>query len=510
VTGLSARRVGRKPVALVMLGLTLLAVAWVAATQPFGAPDEASHYLRALSITNGRILGPKVTYTGFPLTPAEEAWANHITRAVTVPARLTPPNVSCINGYPNLHGSCLEESQGGNYPPLPYLLPAATLAVSDHTSSAIWLTRAASAVPSILLLLLAVALLWNGTGWSMLGLLLATSPMVLWSASVMNPSGMQITACLAFAAALIRIARGPSEAPRWVWTAFIVTGVAAILAAPIGLEFVILQLVLFGALLGRGGVSELRQMRSRRTIQIAAVALLAAAAVAVAYSRIAGFAATFRISPLVHGLHEGLTQVSPVLRGSVGIFGSLTIFLPSPAYWIWWILVAALVLAAIWLGTRRERVLTIVVAALALAFPIFFYAWVVRFTGFGLQAREVLPPLMLIPLVAGEVVSRNSSRIADRPLARIALGGVIALVALFQAYAWWYDARNVAGAPGTLRFYAHAHWSPPVGWWLWIAFALAGTLALLAFAASEGLRGWGAFPSAMVPAGSTKRIAVRR
>jgi hypothetical protein len=106
------------------------------------------------------------------------------------------------------------------------------------------------------------------------------------------------------------------------------------------------------------------------------------------------------------------------------------------------------------------------------------YAWVYRYSGFGMQGRQVLPVLMLIPLVAGELVYRRLE-VARRPKARWVLGASVAAVALFQAYAWWYDARDAAGAPGTLRFYAHATWSPPLGWIVWIVVAALGTLALL-------------------------------
>jgi hypothetical protein len=471
-----------------MLGGALLMVAWIAATLPFTAPDEAWHYLRALSIANGQILGPKVDYTYVRLPPAEQAWTNRDTRAVLVPARLTPPNVVCIDFKRDVSGSCLEETTSGNYPPLPYLLPAVGLSVSPDTSTAIWVVRAASALPALAFLLLAVALLWNGTGWSLLGLLAATSPMVFFASSIMNPSGMQIAASLAFAAALIRIARAPVRATRWIWLACAASGVVAILAGPIGLEFTILEVVMFAGLLGRPGLRELRDMPERRALRLSSLALLAAGLVALIYSRIAGFAPTLRISPLGHGLHEGIVQLPSVLEGAVGIFGSLTIFLPLAAYWLWWLLVLALVAAAIWLGDRRERAVTVAVTLLALMFPILFYAWIGRFTGFPLQGREVLPPLMLIPLVAGEVVSRNSSRIDDRQTARAVLGVAIALVAVFQAYAWWFDARVVAGAPGTIRFYAHATWSPPMGWLPWIAAAGLGTAALLGFAAAEGRR----------------------
>lgn len=489
VRGSSKRLMSRIRIGLAMLGIALLVAAWIAGTQPFGAPDEASHYVRALSITNGQLLGRKVPYNAVPLTPTQQVWANQITRAVRVPARLSPPNIQCYDHKPDIRGSCTEATGAGVYPPLSYLLPAVGLGVSNRTSTAIWVTRGASALPSIAFLLLAVALLWDGTGWSVLGLFAAISPMVLWDSSILNPSGLQITACVALAAALIRIARAPANVPRWVWVALIVSGVAAILAGPIGLEFVIIYAVLLGALFGRSRLRQVWRTAQRWALPATALAFVGAGLAAIIYSHVAGLSATFRISPLVYGLHQGAIVFVPVLKGVVGIFGGLTIFLPLWAYWTWWLIVLALVATAMWLGDRRDRVLVSTVTILALAFPIVFYAWVERFTGYWLQGREVLPILLLIPLVAGEVINRRRAVIADRRPAQLVLGSAMFLMAAFQGYAWWQDARSVAGAPHTTRFYAYATWTPPGGWLPWVAAAVLGTVALLLFATTEGLAG---------------------
>ena len=56
--------VHRPRAAFVALGLTLLLAAWIMATPPFAAPDEGSHYLRALTITNGSIVSASGRFTG--------------------------------------------------------------------------------------------------------------------------------------------------------------------------------------------------------------------------------------------------------------------------------------------------------------------------------------------------------------------------------------------------------------------------------------------------------------
>ena len=63
------------------------------------------------------------------------------------------------------------------------------------------------------------------------------------------------------------------------------------------------------------------------------------------------------------------------------------------------------------------------------------------------------------------------------------------MFAAYQAYAWWHDARIVAGAPNTIRFYAHAVWTPPGGWLPWVASAVVGTYVLLAYASTEAFPG---------------------
>jgi Predicted membrane protein (DUF2142) len=476
-------RIGeRSRIALFSLGLTLMVVAWIAATLPFAAPDEASHYDRALGLSQGQILGPRVVYSPHPaLNAAELAFLDHDTRGISVPARLMPPNVSCTGGRPN-RGRCIVATPNGNFPPLAYALPALALKMSHDAETALWLTRAASALQSITFLLLAAALLWSGSGWSVLGLLAAITPMVLFTTSVMNSSGVEIAACLAFAAAVLRITRDLARTPAWAWLAFVLAGAVGMLAGPIGVVFVAADMLLFTISLERRHV---RVFFTRPAARISGLSLLSAALLAIIYARLAGFSGTFGISPLRAGLHEGVHQLWLVLQGAVGNFASLTVPMPLGACSVWWLLVIAMLAASLSLGTARERLVVGASAVLALAFPVLFYAWIDRHTGFGLQAREVLPALMLIPLVSGEVIFRHHAVIAQKRRAYLVPGITIGLVALFQAYAWWLSARVAGGAPHTIRFYAHATWRPPSGWLLWIAIGVVGTFATLAFAASE-------------------------
>ena len=481
----------RSPAAWAGLGLTLLLAAWVIATQPFGAPDEASHYLRALNISQGHLLGPKIPYPNVPLTPVAQAFVNHDTRAVMVPAPLSPPDVSCVNGKRDLGGSCVEATPTGDYFPPAYVLPALALKASSDATTGLWVSRFLSAAVCLAFIVLAVALLWDETGWSLLGLLAAITPMVLFVSSILNPSGLDTAASIAFAAAGLRIARTPERAPAWVWAALAISGAFTILSFQAGPGFALADLAVGVALLGGSGVRALRRSHPR-PLAISGGVLAISLIAWFVYSRVSGASHShFGFTPIRHSLRVGLDQLPAVLRDAVGNFGSLTIGLPSAARWIWWLLVLALVGGALWLGSRRERVLMAVVTVLALAFPVLSYAWVYRYSGFGMQGRQVLPVLILIPLLAGELVCRHRERLASVRSRRL-LVAAIAGIALFQVYAWWYDAADTAGAHGALRFYAHARWNPPLGWLPWIAVVILGGVALLrsAWLSSEARMAW--------------------
>ncbi len=473
---------------LLSVSLTLLGAAWSMSTQPFKAPDESSHYLRALTITEGHLVGRQVPYPqpqGFSAVAL--AWLNANTRATQVPPALSPPYIACTNGRADAGRSpCAEATEAGDYQPLPYLLPAAALHAAGTANTGLWLSRFASLAPCLAFLILALALLWTGTLWSVLGVQAALTPMVLFVSSVINPNGLEVASSLALACAGLRIARAPTQVPNWVWVSFAASGITAILSWQLGPAFVIADLVLGLALLGSTGVRQLKQA-AKRQLGLSCAALGFSLLVYVIYDLAANAShINVGIHPIRQSLNEGLAQISPVLRDSVGTFGALSIHLPTIVCWLWWLLVAAMIVAALRVGCGRHRSILAVVVLLAFAFPVLFYAWAYRLTGWpGLQGRYVLPIMMLIPLVAGELNYLSiGCRVRGRPGSWLS-PATSASLAVIQGYAWWLNARANAGMPGTIRFYAHALWTPPLGWILWVAVAALGTLGLLLFAVCQ-------------------------
>jgi hypothetical protein len=264
-----------------------------------------------------------------------------------------------------------------------------------------------------------------------------------------------------------------------------VAGAVTILAWQLGPFFVAVDIALVLALIGRRGAVDLWRGSPRAALVTAGV-LGTALALYVIYGLATGLMhSTFRISPLGQGLNLGLQQLGPVLGDAVGTFGVLTIHVPLTARWIWWLLVLVLIAAALMVSTSRERRVLVATIVLALVFPVVFYAWSYRYTGFAMQGRYVLPLLCCVPLLAGELVRRHWDALTARRYVRLAPSTMLAVIACMQAYAWWYDAHIVGGGPGPLAFYTQATWSPPLGWVAWILIVASGMIALLACAGAS-------------------------
>jgi hypothetical protein len=468
---------------IALLGVAYLALvgAWMMASRPFAAPDETAHYLRALTIADGHLAGPRAPNTLLlaqgAISTTGRAWEQGNSRAVSVPAAMSPPRAQCLSGRFDRVGSCTESTYTGTYPPLPYLVPALALKTTGNVKTASWLARLGSAAPAAALIVFGLVMLWDGTAWSVLGAAVALTPMVLFVSSVLNPSGLEITACFAFLACLLRLTR--SEPPSIAsWIALAVTGVVAILAWQLGPAFVLVDMLLYLTL-----SSPTRLRRHVRPLLITLGVLVLAGVGYVVYAlRVPSSHTTIALGHINH-LHAGVDQLPAVLIQAIGTFGGLTVPLPTPIRVVWWTLVSLLVIAALGAGTGRQRLCLLATCAVGLAFPVLFYTFVQSHTGFGMQGRYVLPVLMMAPLLAGEILRTGAPAPSRLPVA------VLGLIAVLQFAAWWSNARASAGKPDAAWFATHAHWAPPAGWAPWLVLALVGLVCLLAGSVAAGRAG---------------------
>jgi hypothetical protein len=472
----------------------LLSLAWIFANPPFAAPDEWAHVVRAESIGYGQLIGgppaKRVLGPPGPREPAtgheqRERWAKENTRRVSIPAGKTPQWFSC-SADPLVPAICLAgpakaapaasyQIPTGSYQPFPYLLPALVARVHAKPDSIAIGMRLVKALLALALLGAAFILLWAPGERTLpaLGLVVAITPMAVFLASTVNPSGLEIAAAIAFFASLLRLRR--ADAPRTaVWIALGASGVVLALSRGQAPVWVFLDLAVFFALTGiKPGMAVFRNGGRY------AGAALAAIAVAVGLNRIweALYGPDLPIDPTPLGLalKSGWFELPGVLQQEIGSFDYLENGLSPLAYTAWYSLVAALFAIALLIGTRRERAVLCIVLVVALALPVALVAAIMRHTGYGLQGRYVLAFTVLIPLLAGEIVFRGRAALATLNARGIALPFAI-VAALVQLDGLYANARRFAvGIAGPQWFPGRpVAWAPVGGWWLWLLVMVAG------------------------------------
>ena len=184
-----------------------------------------------------------------------------------------------------------------------------------------------------------------------------------------------------------------------------------------------------------------------------------------------------------------------VLGETIGVFGYLDTLMPRPAYAFAGLIFVGLVGAALVSGPiraiRRLEVLLMVEVVAVLCVSIF----IVLPLGVDPQGRYVLPILVAIPILAGEMVA-DSGRFARPVAAASAIG-----VGMLQAIAWLSAAHRFAvGLDGPWWFVPSAQWAPPGGWVPWLLTAALGCLGLAAAGLWQGRAREGGEYSVTVPA----------
>jgi len=486
---------------LLVAGFAVLVVAHLAGEPPFAGPDESAHYYRALSLTTDGLVGePVALREPLRLSPRQAAVVGQEVRLVTVPAGLRTGHATCHANRPHASAACLlataepvpagasqVDTPVGTYPPAAYALPGLAARLGRDAVTAVTLASAASALTCLALLGLAVVLLWRPEAGplSLVGVLVATPPMVLSTAASLNPSGPEIAAAVALGAATVSLGRAaasrPQAAPdRWgaAWAVVALAGPVLALSRSVGPAWLAVHL---GVLVGWVGPRGLwRAVRERpRAVAGAATVLGLAVAVAVAWQVVLGTDVQASPAPLPDALRVAWPAARTALtRDAVAVFGYLEYGLPPVALHAWQALVLGLLATALAVGHARRRLVLLAVTTGAVLAPLVLEAGLLRHTGFAVQGRHVLAVLVLVPLLAGEVVAERA-RGAVRRLAP----PVVAMAAAPVQFTAWYAVarRGAVGIDGPWWFIGRSAWSPAPGYGWWAAAAGAGA-ALVALA----------------------------
>ena len=206
---------------LAWLGYALLLVGWLAATPPFQAPDEVSHYVRTWGLADGQVLGlapqpptPPADVANDPARLASFWWAFETTTFVSMPEHLVPQSRDCARNAAE-PATCVDlapetrqdrrnvSTNTGTTSPTSVAAPAALVRLGDSDTEALAWARVGGLLGVLATLgvtLLALAPLGRRV---LPGLALGLTPMAVYLGAVLNPSGQEVPALQVEAGVLV-------------------------------------------------------------------------------------------------------------------------------------------------------------------------------------------------------------------------------------------------------------------------------------------------------------------
>ena len=449
---------------------------WSLASPLFSVADEPAHVVRAAAVARGQLGGRDSTAFVDKQVRTEVRVPLVYATATTLPVCYlgrTDVAASCAPPFagPNEVGPVL--TQVGRYPPAYYglvgvptrWLPAALgVRVMRLISAAVVAALLASAFTSLAQAEEASSLL--------LGLAAAVTPMLLFLAGSVNPSGIEVAAAVAFWTALAGLLLGHREgsAARFAVRAA-VAGTALLLARQLGPLLAVLIVVVVAVVAGPARVRTVaRQAEARRAALVLAAVALAAVAWLAARETFAGIGGT--PPPTALGVRQvvqtSLGRTGRNVLQMIGTFGWSDTPAPVLTYYVWFACCGFLLLAALARAGRREVAGLLLLVGLVVAVPVAFESWRAREIGFAWLGRYTLPLAVGIPILAarsaGDLVATVGPRLVPVFAGAVAAGHLLAFVWALERY----TGRLGAGGPG---------WAPPGSTpVLVVAFAAAAAL----------------------------------
>ena len=246
----------------IVLGLAILQALWIVTVPPFRAIDVFDHVYRAAAVARGewQATDPAVDGRGTLVrVPADLVAAAH-DQCASLPYT---GHDNCNPAQRNDDGTVLVGSGAGQYNPVFYWV-VGTAARPFHGAAALYAMRIASALLCLAFMGLAAwALGQRRRGrWSGVGLLLAISPVFLFSTSVAAPNGLEMAAALALWCLLLRASDVPD--PKVQQRMMLLAGVAAAVVVtlrtlgPLFVALIVLVAIIFHGRAAVGFVSRHR------------------------------------------------------------------------------------------------------------------------------------------------------------------------------------------------------------------------------------------------------------
>ncbi|MFI9328026.1 DUF2142 domain-containing protein [Kitasatospora sp. NPDC052868] len=464
-----------------------LGASWSVATPIGASPDEHAHLIRAAAVARGQIEGREVMVPHM-VAGIEGHFAE---TGVTLPKFYqdlkdvnacyvfqSEKSAACAPALKDSETEALVTTAAGRYNPAYYLAVGwPSLVVSGE--GGLYLMRLMSAVICAALLASAVvsAAEWRRRSLPMLGVLASATPMALFMAGMVNPSGPEIAAGILAWSAGLPILMSPE--PKLLTRRLARLGIGAIVLIsirPLGLIW-FAGAVVFALLLQERGA--LREVLRRRSAWLWATAVVAASVAALVWSSAHPDNSVIRTPDTLTALtaaRKTFDNTFTYIQQMVGFFGWLDTAPPAATILLWAGIVVMLGLLALCFARARE-VLAIVGSLIGIVMiPVVAQAMQASTLGMIWQGRYLLPFAVGLPIMATVICARQSWR-PGMPWRRLLVLSSFTLSVANAAAFVWALRRNTVGTTGPFLM-RPALWAPPGGWPLWVVVYTVAALVL--------------------------------
>jgi hypothetical protein len=393
--------------ATMLLGVLLLQAAWSLVVPPFRGLDEHDHSYKAAAVAGGDWAADH--------RPSEQGWGEFIIVPRDIVLAANP--VCEALPYTTAHNCSAVEQLGGGlvvvassaarYNPLFYGV-VGTAARWLEGTTALYAMRLAAALICASLMAAAgrVTIRTSQSPWPATALVLATTPMMLYTTMVAAPNGVEVASAMLVWSAVLGIVRlGVDHARTSSLLVFATVGMVPLtLVRGLGPLWLFLIIVTTTALMGRATVMALAR---RRDAQMCASLAVLSTACGVGWTMAAKAVAAegdrlFTESPWTVVPQQWLLWFFQ----SVAAFPARDEMAPAPLYAI--VFVAAWILVAVaWrVGSPRHRTALVGVLVMGSAIPVAATVATYETIGTAWQGRYAYPFTMGFLLICGTVVDR--------------------------------------------------------------------------------------------------------
>lgn len=466
-----------------------LAGSWSAASPLGSSPDEHAHFIRAAAVARGQIGGPQVmvphTVAGIEGQFAETGvqlpeWYRNLPTLHECYAWRQSVPASCAPSLGDSEKIVQATTAAGRYHPAYYLATGWPSLLVDGPKG-LYLMRFVSALLCSALLASAVvtAAEWRRRSLAVLGVLAAATPMTLYVAGMVNPSGGEIAAGILVWTALLSLVLSPD--PQLLNRRLARMGIGALVLInirPLGLIWFGGAVVFCLLLTQRRGV--LGSVLRRKALWMWTALLGTATAGALLWAASHPDNSVIDIPDhLTAGVaaKRTLGNTEWYIKQMLGYFGWLDTPAPTFTWLVWSGALATLAALALVYGRRRDVLGVLGMLGAIVMVPVVAQASQAERIGMVWQGRYLLPFAVGLPLMA---VLICAARAPERgfPWRRLA-GFAVAGLALANAAAFYWTLRRFAVGTKGSWVATHAHWAPPGGWVLWTGVYTVAALAIV-------------------------------